>query len=65
VTVYLTVLVVWLPALSVAVTVKSLVPVEEVSIGRPSATVPLQVAIGLVIAPSRQRYAARTVEPSV
>jgi hypothetical protein len=59
------VVMVWSPALSVAVTVKVLVPVEEVSIGLPSATVPLQVAIGLVFPPSLQRYAASTVESSV
>jgi hypothetical protein len=35
--------------------VKLLVPVEEVSIGLPFATAPVQVAIGLVIAPSVQR----------
>ena len=51
-TVYVTVLVIRLPALSVAVTVKCLVPVEEVSIGWPFATAPWQVAIGLAIPPS-------------
>lgn len=53
-TVYVTVFVVWAPALSVAVMVNCLVPVEKVSIGRPVATVPVEVAIALVIPPSLQ-----------
>jgi hypothetical protein len=63
VTVYWTVVEILWPLLSVAMTVKLVVPGVEVLMGWPFATVPLQTAIGLVIPPSLHLKAARAREP--